>query len=114
MHAHLIWQPLLVLTLPPVCVSFVRTLPGSKSPLGAGLLPPAGSPPSPIAARTNPPTPPSSQISAIAVAFPLLSYIAFQDDYRGMKPWTPGGLLAVARKTYAAVDARGRVGQKDL
>jgi hypothetical protein len=72
MHAHLIWQPLLVLTLPPV------------------------------------------GIGAIALALPLLSYISFQDDYRGMKPWSPSGLLAICRKTYASVDERGRVRQKNL
>jgi hypothetical protein len=44
----------------------------------------------------------------------LLSYVAFQDDYRGMRPWSPAGLLAISRKTWGSVDSRGRVGQKDL
>ena len=56
----------------------------------------------------------SQQIAAIALALPLLSYVSFQDDYRGMRPWSPRGLLAICQKTYASIDERGRVRQKNL
>ena len=84
------------------------------APRAGGAAPARHEPPrdSPHPA-TTPPTP-FQQIAAIALIFPLLSYVAFQDDYRGMRPWSPAGLLAISRKTWGSVDSRGRVGQKDL
>jgi hypothetical protein len=65
--------------------------------------------------RITPTTPTNQrQIGAIALALPLLSYVSFQDDYRGMAPWSPGGFYRIARKTYGSMDARGRVSQKSL
>jgi len=141
MHAHLIWQPALVLTLPPVGVSHPAS-PVLSSARRAGRKTPAVSPQDEkrppflrwtknarrFSARHNPlnhardrnnritPTTPTNQrqIGAIALALPLLSYVSFQDDYRGMAPWSPGGFYRIARKTYGSMDARGRVSQKSL
>lgn len=46
---------------------------------------------------------------------PLLMYISFEADFRGLRPWLPHHYVRIARRTFSALaNNRGKVTEKNL